>query len=280
MAIKLQHIAVVSESQHLSFSELGSVSAALQKQALRDFFPIWDILSSVDAFEKLDDVPLDYWPMIVRDDIRFPGAAGIHLDKDGHPFALVQYSPRWSLTASHECLEMLADPLGNEVRAGTSPMEGQDRVEFLVEVCDPSESESFAYKVNGVTVSDFYTPQFFAPAAAAGLRYSFTGAIAAPGQVLPGGYLSWHDPVTDHWFQELFFGQEPEFRDLGVLSQGEQSIQRQIYNKTPEVFEARQRTPATVGANRAMAASAALGATSGKARSLRAQIDALVGKKP
>lgn len=282
----LQHLALVSETQKLPFSELGSVSAALQKQVLRDLFPIWNTLSTVDAFDKLDDVPLDYWPMIVRDDINVGGAAGIHEDKDGHPFALIQYSDRWSLTASHECLEMLIDPGGNRVCAGESPMEGQERVEFLVEVCDPSEAEAFAYAINGVTVSDFYTPQFFAPVAAPGMRFSFTGAIGEPRQVLPGGYLSWHDPVTDHWFQEIFFSNEPQFRDLGVLTQGAQgepgegaaSIRRQIYNLSPEVFEARRRATAPAGVLRATAARAALGA-GGKAKALRAQIDALVAKK-
>lgn len=286
MDTNLQHLALVSETKTLSFSELGSVSAALQKQVLRDFFPIWNLLATVDVFDKLDDVPLDYWPMIVRDDIHVGGAAGIHEDKDGHPFALIQYSERWSLTASHECMEMLGDPNGSRVCAGASPMTGQDRVEFLVEVCDPSESDAYAYAINGVTVSDFYTPQFFAPVAAPGMRFSFTGAIEAPREVLPGGYLSWHDPVTDHWFQEIFFSEEPQFRDLGVLTQGAQgergegaaSIRRQIYNLSPEVFEARRRVTVPTGALRATAARAALGA-GGKAKSLRAQIDALVAKR-
>jgi hypothetical protein len=288
MDTNLQHLALVSETKHLSLSELGSVSAALQKQVLRDFFPIWDIHATVDVFDKLDDVPLDYWPMIVRDDIQVGGAAGIHEDKDGHPFALIQYSEGWSLTASHECLEMLGDPGGNRVKAGSSPMAGQERVEFLVEVCDPSESDAYAYAINGVTVSDFYTPQFFAPAAAPGMRFSFTGAIEAPREVLPGGYLSWHDPVTDHWFQEIFFAEEPQFRDLGVLAQGArsgpgesaQSIRRQIYNLSPEVFEARRRraTTAPSGALRATAARAGFGA-GGKAKALRAQIDALLAKR-
>jgi len=288
MDTNLQHLALVSETKQLSLSELGSVSAALQKQVLRDFFPIWEVHATVDVFAKLDDVPLDYWPMIVRDDIQTDGASGIHEDKDGHPFALIQYSEGWSLTASHECLEMLGDSNGSRVCAGASPMAGQGRVEFLVEVCDPSESDAYAYTINGVTVSDFYTPQFFAPVAAPGMRFSFTGAIQAPREVLPGGYLSWHDPVTDHWFQEIFFSDAPKFRDLGPLTQGAQrgphegaqSIRRQIYDLSPEVFAARRRraSAAPSGAQRATAARAGFGA-GGKAKALRAQIDALVAKR-
>ena len=97
---QLQHIGMVSETDNVSFSELGIVSAALQKQVIRDLAPIWSISATVDAFASLDDVPIDYWPIVVRDDINTPGAAGVHLDKDGHPFALVQHSSGWSMTAS------------------------------------------------------------------------------------------------------------------------------------------------------------------------------------
>lgn len=274
----LQHIGLVADTTKLSFSELGKVSAALQKQAMRDLGPIWGIQSTVDAFASLDDVPIDYWPIIVRDDIDVPGAAGIHLDKDGHPFALVQYSKGWSLTASHECLEMLCDPLGNQVRAGKSPKPGQGRVEFLVEVCDPSEADQFAYTVNGVMVSDFYTPHYFDPVASSGVRYSYTGAIKKPRTVLKGGYLSWHDPITDHWFQEVYFNANPEFRDLGKLTQAKGSIRTLIYEKTPEAFKARvpQDKPASA-ASLLMADVNESG--SAKAKMLRVEINNLLKKK-
>ena len=232
----------------------------------------------MDAFAKLEDVPIDYWPIIVRDDIHTPGAAGIHLDKDGHPFALVQQSKGWSLTASHECLEMLCDPLGNRVKAGKSPKPKQGRVEFLVEVCDPSEADKFAYAVNGVIVSDFYTPDYFAPTSRTGVRYSFTGSIKRPLQVLEGGYLSWHDPVSDHWFQQVFFGAKPEFRDLGVLAQANGSIRTQIYAKTQEAFKVRTPTAKTaLFANKSSDEVVTAGAA--KAKTLMLQINALLGKK-
>ena len=89
------------------------------------------------AFDSLDDLPLDYWPVIIKDDIGDPTAAGYHEDQHGQPFALVQHGQGWSLTASHEVLEMLADPFGRRLVAGESPVRGQGRVKFLVEVCDP-----------------------------------------------------------------------------------------------------------------------------------------------
>jgi len=275
---QLEHIAMVSETDRVPFGALCKVSAALQKQAMRDLAPFWNITATVDAFASLDDVPIDYWPIIIRDDIEMEGAQGVHLDKDGHPFGLVQFSNGWSLTSSHECLEMLVDPQGNNTRAGQSPKPKQGRVEFLVEVCDPSEADQFAYTVNGIMVSDFYTPEYFAPVEVPGARYSFTRAITKPRQVLKGGYLSWHDPVSDHWFQLTFFGAKPEFRDLGVFTQAKGSIRTQIYAKTPEAFQVRKPKPkmALFASKKSDEVSVA---GSAKAKMLRKQINALLGKK-
>ena len=124
---------------------------------------------------------------------------------------------------------MLVDPFGSRLVAGDSPKPGQGRVEFLVEVCDPSEAAEFGYSVNGILMSDFYTPRFFDPLVAPGVRYSFTGALTEPRQVLRGGYLSWHDPVSDHWWQQTWFsGAAPRFRDLGVLTASAGGIRAQI----------------------------------------------------
>jgi hypothetical protein len=227
------NLALVSEVNGHDPADVSRVAAALQRQATRDFEPIWTVRATVDAFPQLEDVPIGYWPMIVRDDIGFEGAAGIHLDKHGQPFALITFGTSWSLTASHEMLEMLADPFGNRLVPGRSPKRGQGRVEFLVEVCDPSEAARFAYTVNDILVSDFYTPRFFDPVRSEGVRYSFTAAIERPRHILPGGYLSWHDPVSDHWWQQVWFRDRKQFRDLGVFEASVESLRAEIDKQTP-----------------------------------------------
>jgi hypothetical protein len=207
------NLALVSEIEHHDPSDVSRVGAALQRQATRDFAPLWNVRATVDAFPALEDVPVGYWPMIIVPEVQ--GAAGIHLDQDGQPFALIEMSDSWSLTASHEMLEMLADPFGNRLVAGRSLKSGQGRVEYLVEVCDPSEAAQFGYTVNDILVSDFYTPRFFDPAKDTQARYSFTGAITKPRQVLRGGYISWHHPVSNHWWQQRWFGSRKEIVDLG-----------------------------------------------------------------
>lgn len=204
------HVALVpNDDVNVTMKQLTKVAAALSKQVARDFGPIWNVEATVDAYASLDDVPIDYWPIILVSEIQ--DAAGYHMDKSGQPYALVETSGNWPLTASHECLEMLADPFGSRVRAGNLLDQAiacglkPGRVRYLVEVCDPAEAAQFAYQVNGILVSDFYTPRFFDPVKAPGVLYSFTGAISAPRTVLPEGYITWQDMKTKHWMQLRMF---------------------------------------------------------------------------
>jgi len=280
----IRQLALVSESTQVPLSDVMRVAAALQKQAMRDLGPIWEVSATVDAFEKLEDVPLGYWRMVIKDNIGFAGAAGIHLDRDNQPFALITASTdvdTWSLTASHESVEMLVDPFGNRLLAGDSPMQGQGRVEFLVEVGDPSEAAEFGYSVNGILMSDFYTPRYFDPVRADGVRYSFTSSIKEPRQVLRGGYLSWHDPVSDHWFQEIFFtGTKSQFRDIGILTGGTGSIRSQI-DRLTEAETLKAMAPGRKAATAAgITAAVSMDSVSARAAHLRKQIDAIIGGAP
>lgn len=290
MANFIRQLALVSESKKIDLAEVTRVAAALDKQATRDFAPIWGINSSIHAFERLEDVPLGYWPMIVQDDIGFEGAAGIHLDKDGQPYALISSGEGWSLTASHETVEMLADPFGNRVIAGPSIMKdqgqgkggrrkkGHGRVNYLVEVSDPSEAEEFAYTVNDLLVSDFYTPSYFDPVRATGVRYSFTGAITEPRQVLRGGYLSWHEPVSDHWFQARFFDAELEFVDLGVIDASQGSLRSQIDKLTFRKMQPLMKPKAATLTAVAERVAGSHSSSAARAKSLRSQITSVVKK--
>jgi hypothetical protein len=227
------HVGLVSQSKTISAQAVMQTAAALQKQVIRDYAAIWKVNATVSAFAALGDMPNGYWPVIVMDNIHTAGASGVHQDKNGQPYALVEASDSWSLTASHEVLEMLTDPFGNRLVAGRSPKPGQGRVEFLVEVGDPCEDATFAYTANGITVSDFITPHFFDPVASATARYSFTGAVKKPRQVLKGGYLSWHEPISDHWWQLVWFDAKSKFRDLGVMGRLKGSLRATIDSLTP-----------------------------------------------
>jgi hypothetical protein len=213
----LLHIALVSLTTEVSLAQLAPVSAAIQKQISRDFGPLWNVEATIDAFEKLEDVPLGYWHVLLQDELP-NGAAGLHKrDDNKQPFALVALTNNWSVFMSHEVLEMLVDPAGTLTRAGNSLKSGQGRVEYLIEVCDPCQASKFAYSVNSVLVSDFYTPVYFDPVKSTGARYSFSGQVRGPREVLDGGYLSWFDPQSRHLFQLQVDGKKRKIIDQGEV---------------------------------------------------------------
>jgi hypothetical protein len=186
----LLHIALVSITKEVALAHLAPVSAAIQKQISRDFGPMWNVEATIDAFDKLEDVPIGYWHVLLQDELP-NGAAGLHKrDDNKQPFALVALTTNWPVFMSHEVLEMLVDP---------------------------HQASRFAYSVNSVMVSDFYTPQYFDPVKSRGVRYSFSGQVPGPREVLDGGYLSWFDPQTRHLFQLQVDGRKKTIADRGEV---------------------------------------------------------------
>ena len=223
------HLALVPVAK-MNFSDVAKVSAAIQKQIIRDFSPLWMIEATIDAFPKQEDVPVGYWPIFIVDTFQ---KGGQHKTANNQPFGLVAKGSSWPLAASHEALEMLVDPGGNRLIAGDSPMPNQGRVEFLLEVCDPCQSDATAYTVNGILVSDFCTPEYFDPAGVSGARYSYSGKVTAPHQVLHGGYLSWLEPVSGNWFQQHQTGANTTFKPLGAIQPGAMmSLRSEIDSKS------------------------------------------------
>jgi hypothetical protein len=217
------HVALVSLTSNIPTRILLQVAAALQKQVTRDFTPVWGVPATVNAFADIASVPSDYHLVVLfgdsgelADRLEFaigPEAAarlsalfdgdqlaGVHLNEfTRQPFALVNATGAWTVTASHELLEMLVDPYGNRLVAAALRGDPDRRVNYLVEVSDPCQAVT--YPVNGVPVADFYTPQYFDPVRTEGTRYSFTGEIERPLQILEGGYVSFIDPRDSGLYQ-------------------------------------------------------------------------------
>jgi hypothetical protein len=97
--------------------------------------------------------------------------------------------------------------------------------------------------VNGVLVSDFYTPHFFDPVPAPGVRYSFTGAITKPLDVLDGGYVSWWDPATNHFFQQIVTGTKKKIEDRGPLQKGFDTLRSFTDSFTNEIRQRLKKAP-------------------------------------
>lgn len=189
--------------------------------------------------------------------------------------ALVTADLDWSITASHEALEMLVDPAGNRLIPGQSVAPEQGRVEYLVEISDPVSDKY--YLVNGVKVSDFCTPRFFDPVKADGVRYSFMGTITAPRQIVFDGYLTWFEPVAGHWWQQSWFsGEQPSIRDIGPVQKTTCGMRPNIDRLTREhrAVSKTPRPPRNADADRA-AASIAAGSRA-RAKRWRSHIDEIL----
>ncbi|MGZ4298643.1 MAG: hypothetical protein ACXVE4_14650, partial [Solirubrobacteraceae bacterium] len=218
------------------YRELLWVASALQTQITRDFGPVWGVSAVVTPFLALEHVPPQYSPVIIARKELPRGEHGFHLAADGRPFALVHRGADWSVTASHELMEMVLDPAGvltasapslrdryYEVMretpwagahdatdegtiadtvggAAAKKYKGQGMVDYLVEPCDPVEDADI-YTIDGVKVSDFVTPHYYDSFGPTGRRYSFLGTLKEPFQICDGGYVSWrtHDPRNSVW---------------------------------------------------------------------------------
>lgn len=196
----VRHVALVNKSSaKIPLAMVEGVAQALQTQVDRDFAPIWGIRAQVSAFAPAEPIPASAWPIRIVDSP--VGGLGIHLDRARKPFAQVKPTSDWSVTASHELLEMLADPLGNHfIQApDIAPKSDGHLVQYLVEVGDPCEI--YEYKIDGVAVSDFITPEYYDESATAS-ALDFLGRLPKPLAVPKGCYISWQDPQDGRWHQK------------------------------------------------------------------------------
>jgi hypothetical protein len=221
------HLALVSEAK-IPRDDLLSVAAAVQRQLTEDVAPFWGASGTVSVFDALEEVPPSYWPIIVGDEFAFP-SLGFHQDVDGKPLALIKHSDSYSQAVSHEAIEMVVD--GDGGRLLTAPaLDGDGQSEYLLEVCDPCEAQGYA--IDGILVSDFYTPRYFDDEAQPGVRYCFTGEVKEPRQVLDGGYLTWRTPGTDEWWQHRCFGESQGTQRLADLPGGDASLRAKVDSVT------------------------------------------------
>lgn len=215
-------ISVVNLSRRFDENDVRRAVSALNKQILRDFSPIWGVSAAVD-FTAPDAVLPGRWVIGLVDENTQTAFSAIHGWAGNLPCALVEHSLTWTISLSHECLEMLADPFGQTRVPGYSlDKDRPGRVQFLVEVCDPCQSDQHAYMVDGVLMSDFYTPNYFDPVYAPGVRYCFNGgdgekkppSILHPRNVPQGGYLTWMETDTGLWWQFDNMGSGPVIRQV------------------------------------------------------------------
>lgn len=229
------HVALVDQSGKISSELLSEVVGALNEQITADFAPVWKVRATAGAYVT---VPAGTWQIIVQTKLDEPDALGYHTD-DTHnqPISYIEYTPDWSVTVSHEALEMLFDPFGNRLHSARLPqgLEGDyarfglkssaSRVQYLLEVCDPCESTS--YEVGGVALSDFLLPYWYRTSALISGSYSRAGGCQKPREVADGGYVSFANPAGE-WFQCMNENGRIQVADLGKFDRQKFSSLREF----------------------------------------------------
>ncbi len=203
-----------------------SASAALNLQVTRDLPQFWPVSATVIYLPNPKKIPVGVWPVQLVKTLP-PDEGGFHADRHKQPYSKViatKDDPTWTIDASHEILEMLVDPYGNRMQSsvaieivGGKIRDGVGQFGYLVEACDPCEANNYGYTINGIAVSDFITPHFYDVLPTPGTRYSFTGALTGPRQILPGGYISWVNNETDEWQQLMWVdpAKPPSIHNIG-----------------------------------------------------------------
>lgn len=167
----------------LSQETLAHIASVIEMQLNRDVAPEYGGNYAVTIGITRGTVASDETAIIVRDLSDTPGAAGYHdrltngaavayVFRDGSN-SLTTGGNALSVTLSHEICEIIGDPGANQWADMVSDSAGTLK-QAAKELCDAVES--FSYEIDGVSVSDFLLPRFFAPGAvAADGKLSFMG---------------------------------------------------------------------------------------------------------
>jgi len=210
---------IISVVNHSSVrdDELQAVIRAVNRQIAEDFLPYWSFGATLrlegkaGTAPKKEDLPDLRGDAIIYlwEEVDVEGALGYHdANNSGIPYGFVfpklsaQLGEKWTVTLSHEALELLADPQANLLVQGPHPEDPRSGVFHWFEMCDAVQGET--YKVDGIDVSNFVLPMYFTEGEQEPGRNDFLG-MAHGGRTLrsfgvnPGGYIGFFDPkLGDH----------------------------------------------------------------------------------
>ncbi|HEY6768380.1 MAG TPA: hypothetical protein VI386_26795 [Candidatus Sulfotelmatobacter sp.] len=215
-------IAVINESTVLTDADVIPVVAALQQQVTNDFRPVWGVDAELKVIPQGTQPPDTSWWLVVLDDSDQAGALGYHdLTATGLPLGKVfaasdlKAGTSWTVTASHELLEMLGDPDIN-LTAFVQTADNKGTL-YAYEVCDACEDDSFGYTIDNILVSDFVYPPWFESFRTEGsTQFDRMNQIYLPFDLLKNGYIGVFNVTDGSGWQQLTMEERP----LNVKSRG------------------------------------------------------------
>src|SRR5262249_10978817 len=154
--------------------ELQCVIRAINRQITEDFEPYWSVGARVRLEGGSEKTPSKLEMLDLRGDAIIylwnetdpDGALGYHdQNARGIPYGFVfidlarRLGEPWSVTLSHEALELIADPQVNLLVMGPHPADPDKTVFHWYEMSDAVQSET--YEIDQVAVSNFLLPLYF-----------------------------------------------------------------------------------------------------------------------
>lgn len=199
---------LISSIPELSGAVLQKIAEVLTIQANQHLYQYYGKTAS---FEVGNEKKEGFVPVEIQRSIENEGAGdgyqqnGYHWADASGPYVKVRYTSdidQLSLTISHECLETIINPyiekFGNPVDLSLQNSRGEP----FFEICDICQTKQFGYRINGILVSNFVTPNYYDKNFTKGVRYDFLGKVETPGQILEGGYMSWR--ISDSEYLQAF----------------------------------------------------------------------------
>jgi hypothetical protein len=212
-------IAVINVSTVLTDEMVAVAVPDLATQIHRDFAPAWGIDADLVVVGPNEQIPSGAWWLILADTSDQANALGYHdVSLDGLPIGKVfaksdiDAGASWTVTASHELLEMLADPAIN-LTVFAQKENGGCRF-FAYEVCDPCEADTDGYVVGQTLVSDFVFPSWFEAFREPGTKFDYLNLIQAPFRLRVGGYISFNDIIDGIGWQMMMADTRPNALSL------------------------------------------------------------------
>lgn len=216
--IKISLINATSDDSVLKDADARVAMNALQKQVRNDFAPVWGIDADLTFVPRNQSPPPGSWWLSLLDTSDQANALGYHdLTSEGLPMGKVFVKTdqlehlEWTVTASHELLEMLGDPDVN-LWAFPHPDAKADRL-YAYETCDACEADELGYEIDRIRVSDFLYPAWFEafhppnptdPEKPPSAVFDKQGYIQAPFTILQGGYSLVYDIRTGTGYHQIF----------------------------------------------------------------------------
>lgn len=211
----------------LSDNEILGVAKQIQDALKNEFIKYHGFSAKLYYCPKKVQEPKNMWNMYLLDTSDIGGALGYHDANDngipqGKAFVktAMQSGAKWSVTLSHEIFEALADPWGMDNFFSDS---GSRKRLVSWEICDPVEADKYAYKKNGVDISNFVTPYWKHPFNDTGeyddkIRYDLLGKLTKSFQTLKGCHQSYYyiqggPNGQNGWTDKTFQGESSDIED-------------------------------------------------------------------